>query len=336
MKKKIIMMVLVGLVAAFAARAQDALPFLTSRAFLVAYAEDQAVTAGANLYSPSQVGGQTTSWVAIIPPNHVAADILSTFIGQTYRISVLNGADPIYMGESVNNADNFLLFYGGSPYQPVLGKGGYYLPPVSVTLKMVDDVPVKFPKPVSNAEALPVDKTTGMTRNRQQVPTFGNTVFFPANLAGNSFLTVNFVDGTQSSYDLRPSGGGAKTVGTQITQQVSSASIENFVSYVDPWQIVDQIPAVNGIGTNRTYEVTMDSKQPWPNKVPFSVSTTEGFYPLGVWMCPKGSFAWAYVPWIPGQNHTWLPFLIGTWWVVPDWDPAQFSEPSPPDNDARG
>jgi hypothetical protein len=328
-------LVAVGLVAfPSAARAQTNLSFLTSKAALRAYAVEQAVSANSSIYSPSQVGNQTTGYGYIIPTNHTSVDIFKGYVGQTFSITILNPQDWVYLNAWVLNSDGDELFYGYSSTQPVLGKGGYSLPAIpSLTLTIASYIPVKFINAVSSAEIMYTDPSTGQTYNYQQLQSYGNKIYFPSDSAGDGFLVVNFTDGTQANYDLKH--GGAKTSGTSISQTISSANIDNLLSYTNPVQVVDELQSQGGIGENRTYEVLAGYGVNCPvgyTCVPvspaFYVWTSEGVVPIGYYYRKAGSLTWQYVQTSDGSAY--IPFTAsGTWYVVPNWNPLQFSEPAP-------
>ena len=60
-----------------------------------------------------------------------------------------------------------------------------------------------------------------------------------------------------------------------------------------------------------------------------SVSTTEGAYPRGVFIRKQGSSLWSYVTWSPSALYVPVPLGIGTYYIIADWDPTQFTEPTP-------
>ena len=303
---------------------QPDLSWLTSRANLRAYAVQQATVATGILSSRSQVGSQINNWSVNIPAVHSSADIFAVYTGQQRNITILNTQDVVYLDSWVTNSDGELLFWGSSSTKAVNGKGGgYYLPAMPLNLNMAGNVTVKFTKDVASAEVMYIDPTTGQTNSQQQLNVTGNKIYFPTGSAGMVFLVVNFTDGTQVSYDLRDSG--AENDGTTLSQVTSSVSIADFVSYQNPTSVVDQIPSQNGIGTNRTYEIVLSGM----SFVPFSVKTSEGFYPIGLWIQMAGDTTWSYLQWGSVQTSMLLQLKAGVWYVVPNWNPAQFSEPSP-------
>jgi len=308
--------------------AQTNLSFLTSKGALRAYAVEQAVTACGQLSAPTQVGNQINSWGNILNTNHTSADILSTYANKLLSITILNPKDQIYLNAWVLNGDGDALFYGGTGTYPVYSKGGggYVLPQLSVKLILASVIPVKFNKPVSNADIVYTDPVTGQTANYQQLASNGNKVYFPTDSAGKGFLQVNFTDGTQMSYDIHTGAGGADT-GISVPEQTwTESTIDNLVQYKDPWTygVVNTLQSSQGIGLNRTYELILSSK----GYVGFQLNTSEGANATGYWYRTFGSQNWLYVPAINGIGQ--IPVTsAGTWYVVPDWDPSQFREPDP-------
>lgn len=315
--------------AAFAAVAQTNLPFLTSKAALRAYAVQQAQTATMQLWSQSTVG-QPVGARMIIPSNHTSADIIKFFTISSASLKVLNPKDQVYLDENVLNADGDSLFYGYGSSLPFLGKGSLYdLPAISAVLRLQSWIPVKFSKQVSSAEMLYVDPITGQTYNNQQLYAYGNNVYYPSDSAGGGFLKVNYPDGSQDIFDLK--NGGIKVSGIALTQKIASASIEGLLSFTNPIQtgVIDTIPSNLGIGQNRTYEVIMAGPVTTTNYITVSITTSEGYRPLGIWVIAPGTVKPVYYQQGPSLPYVPIPVGGGVFYMVPEWDPAQFREPDP-------
>ena len=312
----------VGFVAAIPVCAQTNLSFLTSRAALLAFAIDQADTASFELGAPSRVGTQAV-WKVKFSVNHTSADILRFYTTNRFGINVLNPNDEVSVAGKVFNGDGDQILSQSYSSQPTLTKTGYSLPKVFLNLGLEKYVAIKFDKPVSSAEVFCVDPFTKKTYNEKWLPVSGCKVYFPSASCGTGFLDVKFNDGTESYYDL--CNGGIEIPGFFIGQEVASASVDNFLSFTNPMFVRDQIFSQNGVGTNRTYELVIENSHGDGRNVKFLISSTEGCYPLGLWVRPKFG-SWSHFPWL-AKDYTVILFPEGVWYVIPDWDRRQFHEP---------
>ncbi len=227
------------------------------------------------------------------------------------------------MWGNVANADGDTLFYGGSSEYAVEGRGGARLPKFQFNLFLSYTVPIKFDQPVERAEFWYVDPAEGRTVQKVPLYGYGNKIYFQSDFAGKGFVVVTFKDGTQRIYNLKD--GGSILSPTVLVAQAENVHIENLMSYRDPSVIQDTIQSWNGVGYNKTYEVIST----YPAWVNISVSTTEGFYPIGYWVRPQGGQSWQYYKSGSGIPYVPIQFGAGVWYVVPDWNTNQFKEPDP-------
>lgn len=327
MKKKLTLALLtigIGLAGvATTTQAQTNLSFLTSPAALRAYGVEKATRAYTYLSCQSMVGNPL--WIYTdIPTNHTSADILNVYDGKVLSISVFNPEDTVYGGGTVCDKDGNCLFYGYFYQQPVAvpGKPGWVLPTMPLVLKMNPSIAVTFDKNISSVQMFYVDPITGQTYDYEWLNSYGNKIWFPIDAAGQGFLVVKFIDGTSVNYNL--ANNGEQITSIPLTQKIGPASIENLLSYTNPTSVVDQLYSKNRVGANRTYEVIMTSG---PKNTIFSVSTTEGYYPIGAWII-AGSNNWTYVQRDVNSTYISVP-LTNTSCVIMEWNPSQFREPSP-------
>src|SRR3989344_5901736 len=303
--------------------AQTNLAFLSSRSALAAYAVEQARSSALYLYGPGQIGAQQVSPQETWSTSRTSGEVLKFFTNTSIKITVANTKDWVSMFGYVANADGDTLFNGGVSAYQVDGKGGSHLPKFRFTLYLAYTVPIKFDQPVEHAEFWYLDPADGRTVQKVSLYGYGNKVYIQSGFAGRGYVVVTFKDCTQRVYNFQD--GGAILSPTVVVAQAESAHIENLLSYRDPTVIQDAIQSYSGTGFNKTYEV-VTSHPAWIN---ISVSTTEGVYPIGYWVRAQGSQTWQYNKAASGPPYVPIQFGTGVWYVIPDWNPAQFQEPAP-------
>lgn len=321
-------MTIVTALLATVATAQTNLYFLASKSALRSYAIEQARTAQIQMYCNSQVQYPLGQGV-ILPTNHTSLDIIRFFTNTPMSVTILNLKDYVWLNGWVSNPDGDILFYASSVSYPTLGAGGYRVPFYAL-ITLSSSIPVKFDKAVDSAQFLDVDSTSGQTTWSQYLGVYGNKVYFNSDYAGHGYLIVTMKDGTKRSYDL--GNGGAQMQGTLVSGLVSSASIENLVSYSNTLSLVsDVIPSYNGIGQNKTYEFVQNYNTNLVSGVvlAFAITTSEGYSPLGYWVRQSGTPLWQFKPAATNANTTINFGPVGTWYVIPEWDDSQFREPDP-------
>lgn len=293
MKKQIqlVIAILIAVLAAGLAYAQESLPMIASRDLLRSYAVEHISKAEGYTYSQSSVPSQGETYFAFpVTDRPVSIEKLRQEVGK-YPLTpaIANPAD--YVGFVVRylSRDEDILFQGGTSVKFVRNAetGRWELPPIDgPELNLNYEIPITVSN-VNYAYVILTDENGNTVRYENvRADREAGKIYYPSFLAGAAgYLVVNSYDhetGKSSSriYDMRT----GKATQPATDSVALSPSIRDFpevtLSPADPGVIIE-VESHNGSGESPTVEVTVTNKpgNTAPVFVTVTARTTEGEVP---------------------------------------------------------
>ena len=302
------------------------LPFLTSVAALRAYAAEQARTADIQIESKGLASGGShffgSSWDE--PTNQ--AGIGSHFSRWQYQLEMVNPKDAVTFRGWIRSSEweNLFVSWDTSVQPEIDAEGNYKVPQPYLYFRLADEIPVRIGRDANWARVSQVDEN-GQTVGEEYLRVQDGKVYFRPGFAGKGILIVTDNEGRNYAYDLRQ--GGLRIDTEQVLFNGAYAFLDGMYSYYDPQRIVIRVWSWNGVGQNPTLEVNMSTPTDAVSVVEVSISTKEEARANGYMVRMMGEKEWLFYP--ASDGSALLPFMSGTTYVVPVWNPEEFREPDP-------
>jgi len=302
-----------------------ALPFLSSRAALRAFAIESARQTNLELKSPGMEGTWGTGGPQWEGPQR-AETILNTINEWRFTFEMENPADFVEATAEIKNSEYDTLFSAkswGKPetYDSPDRDPAYRLPELFFYFELEKLIPFKVDRSIQKGQIWYLSED-GKTLKKVDITVKNGKVFFKTDFAGKAFLILWDNQGNKFIYNLRNEG--RRIPITRVDYKGSRSYIENLVTYNNPSIIDQQVSSRDGVGENPTLEINMDSGA----TVSIRARSNEGAIAIGFQVRAQGSTNWVYHA-VVHPGYFPLPLIRGTSYVVPVWNENEFKEVEP-------
>lgn len=300
------------------------------------YALEQSKSVSVSLGSQLPIGTNSYKYVQL--ESSTVACISNTIIKTKLTLDVVNPKDSFYIWVYVYGSDGYPLFTGMNRFDLVEKNGSYSVPADygNVVLDLFDSIPLPIDGGAQWAEVA-FTGSDGKIYNSANLQVWNGKLLFPRQLAGtNAVLVVGMANGIQKFWNISS----GQVMDPQSYDILPNVTIRGIVPITDGNIVVD-VPSTNGVGQNLSVEYNSTKNQ----LVAISFYTSEGKLCKTVKIRKAGDNNWTAYPLILDSTGEYyyvnLQFGVGIYYVIPVWDPIDFSglpDPwYPPYNgDARG